>query len=321
MARAEIATANSVLEVRAMDAETGAPADTWARLWRLDLPESAEWTEGDEIERSEIAFDEHGLARIEGLPEGLYRLEYEAQRKGAEDPPALSVGPGRTVTDALLRFPREVQVRLAVFDDSGARVTEAELCAPRGSSSGGVDLPPSWARPRERRDRTGRHRNLRCGSGCGGKATFGPACDSGEGFHLGTAKESSQERHDGFSWSFRAAGRSSVQCPIDSDDLVGQAVVTYVAPSVDVARLLEDVVLPDGTTPDASTVSVSATASAVPADGPAGVGWAAWRDIGIAVKVDVPGHQALTFEWKASDPGPRRVLAPLGDAPAADAAR
>ena len=134
------------LTIRLVDRATRKPVGAGVRLWRLDVPEDDAFSAGDQIQ-AEAEVPAKGLP-IEGLPIGRDRIECDAQRKGAPDPPAFTVAT-EFRRDFEVDLPRTFTARLAVFDENGRPVERGKLSRGFPVTDTRPAILPDWATPRE----------------------------------------------------------------------------------------------------------------------------------------------------------------------------
>lgn len=145
----ESARANLTLEL--VDAETGLGVHDPVILWRLDLPETKEWTAGDERVNGKRV--ESPELRFEDLPIGRYRVVPWELAIGAESPPAFDIGPGENRVRLEIETAGRRQVSLALVDRSG-KPLQGELRFYKERSQAGFNAhhTPDWANERSRKD-------------------------------------------------------------------------------------------------------------------------------------------------------------------------
>ncbi|MHC4548011.1 MAG: hypothetical protein ACYTEZ_04470 [Planctomycetota bacterium] len=299
------AEGSCTLRLRLLDDATGVPLETAVDLWRLDLPEDASRTAGDQLRATqEVAADG---STFRNLPPGRYRVVVHGQSYRAADPPAFPVFGDVTDWTLPVRTPRRHRVHLRVLGEAGAELREGGF---RYVSSGYSDRPatPSWAR----------RRRLKV-PGCSGNVAFGigggVACGGGRsparwtpaGFDLGWFTEDSRRRHRRWSRTFVARERSVVGVCIDGE-LAGDRTYLGVAVSVDALRDL--VFLPDGRRASEAGALFTARSGAI-ALTPT-TSREAWREIAVEVEVGLVGYENLEFTYRVARPPAPQVMRPRG---------
>jgi hypothetical protein len=297
------------LRLRLRADPSGEPVAMRVRLWRLGVPEDAEWSGGDEM-RSEIAVPEEGVT-FEDLPPGRYRIQC-LNARNLPDPPDFEIAKGANAHDVDVPVRRWFRVRLRIVDEDGEIIRRSMKCRGRaaGGGSSGTEPWATWARPRAPRAGDPPQRSPG-GSSLSGDAfpeKTGPIVSAdGEGwFDLGSKQEPRRGGYGWSSWDFRAESRADVWARVDHDWGVDSTLIG-VAPSN--ATLLARVVLPNGTAVDPVQAEVVAVciADRHPSDPPAD----AWRRLPVKVKVTVPECKPLEFVWTAAKADAEHVLVPL----------
>jgi hypothetical protein len=290
---------DATLRIRLRGDGDDLPVETEVRLWRLDVPENAAWTAGDEI-RAKLVVSKDG-AIVDRLPLGRYRLECLDRRHGAKDPPEFALSEG--ASDFVVRVPnrRWFRLRLRLTDDVGEPIVRS-IREPGWSSSSASSGPgyeaPEWARPRQAK-------------GPNAKEFFIPGGGQGDGVGgpPGTLVEATHDGffdlgrwHEGSTWCqetethiFRTDARNSVAVFVDD---ATAADTTFVGVAARIDTLVIHVTCPDGTRLDPKSAVVAAKSRAVrfpwtpPPD--------AWRVVPVHVKVVRDGCEPLTFDWTAA---------------------
>lgn len=300
--------ANSRLRIRLRDADSGEAVAMSGRLWRLRIPESAEWMEGDSMVR-EFSIPAEGALLLD-LDRGAYRLELPEQRKSAGDPPEFQIGDG--TEELLLEVfpPRIMRFWLVVVDEQGHRLEHAEAVL-RGCSNHSTRIDrPSWAHPRIRQPVNGVHQSggwIGVASGCGvGQSPGEAVLAESRGFPVGLLAESSRERSSSAGYIHRFADRNDVTCGIGSG--VYRADTTLLAVAVPLDRLVRDIRMPGGGSVPLAGAVVTARCESVVGD-PDRI-----REIAgtlpIEVTVSYAGFQPLAFRFRLDDDVVERRLIP-----------
>ncbi|MHC4380296.1 MAG: hypothetical protein ACYSU1_04310, partial [Planctomycetota bacterium] len=84
-----VESGDCALDLRIFDAHTSQPVASSIQLWRLDVPASSTWSEGDQLQLS--SEDPRGVFHLSDLPEGEYRVYSLSARRGASSPPAFRI--------------------------------------------------------------------------------------------------------------------------------------------------------------------------------------------------------------------------------------
>jgi hypothetical protein len=301
---------DATLRLRLRDDRDGEPAAMRVRLWRLDVPEDAEWSEGDEL-RAAIDVPEEGVT-IERLPAGRYRIQCFDARE-APDPPEFELADGVNEREVDVPVRRWFRLRLRIVDEHGEVVRRSMRCE-GGRAYGksyGPEPVPSWASPRRSRVADDLRNDIRgYGNGDGIAQDTGPIVSAdGDGyFDVGRYREDGRLGYDRSSKSFVMESRASVGVSVgwDSHPAIDSTLVA-VAPSH--AAILAHVILPNGETvrPSAARVSAWSQAHRGAWDSPPDT----WRTIPVDVTVTVPDCEPLTFVWTAATADEEHALLPL----------
>ncbi len=201
------------LELSFVDTNTGEAAPTSFDLWRLDAPGNADWTRGDQ--RQVATYRSEETARLEGLPEGRYRLHVHGAPKDAtdaDDPDSFVVAGSLTSLEISFRAPPISHVRVLVFDEGGHALKEARKRVGGSGSYSSDPSTPEWVRSRTLtgdRYQGSSSFGMGCGSGRGRGAPIDIRADAA-GFDLGAWRAASRYRSKSVSLTLLFEGRSSV---------------------------------------------------------------------------------------------------------------
>ena len=304
----------AMLRLGLRDDRSGDPVAMKVRLWRLEVPEDAAWSAGDEM-RTALDVPEYGVT-IGRLPAGRYRVQC-LDARDAPDPPEFEISDGVNERDVPVPVRRWFRVRLRLVDEQGEVIPRSMRCEGGGPRSIGSwdDDPPHWASPRQ--PKSGEPYSIAFRSGAVGHAypqDTGPIVSAdGDGyFFVGRYREPSRGGYERSSMSFEAESRAGVGVGIGWNDEPGvDSTFVGVAPSH--VALLAHVILPNGDAVDPTDARVGAWCAAEqhawapPAD--------AWRSIPVSVTVTVPRCEPLEFVWTAATAEEERQLIPLPPRP------
>jgi hypothetical protein len=293
----ELGTGDCVLRLRLVDDDGGRPVESAVRIWRYGVAASSRYTAGDQVQRR-IDVPAAG-AVVTGLPPGRYRVEVDAVRRAAEDPPEFTVA-GETDEVVRVATPRSFPVRCVVVGQDGARLNSAlhrtgtyawESPQPRPA--------PAWSAPRRsvRPGSASRSSPDTTGGVWGADAPPERIVAGVFGFELGVIAESSRGAVYRASHLLDFDGSSTVRVWAGSQD-AGRG--DYVAVTVPLDVLVAHVRLGDGRSLSDAGATVTATSNAVartPQSPPD-----LWRTVPVSVTVSLPGYAPLRFEWRAADP-------------------
>jgi hypothetical protein len=292
---AELGDGDATLRLLLLAYENLAPVAMPVRLWRLGVPESETWTEGDQVQ-AEFDVGETGV-QIEHLPAGRYRVECRDPRPNSTDPPEFVVADGENAAAVPVMHRRSFRLRLRLVDADGAAVRQAKQRPLGGGGTfGSGHSPPSWASPRVRKGRGPDGYGFGgFGTGCGRSGPRKTVVADADGFFdLGTIRERGVDSHSDWTDELAADGAAAVVVSMDDATPVDSTYVA-VAPRLDV--LVAHVKCPDGSALDPKTAKIEATSNATrcawtpPAD--------TWRTVQVDVKVVRDGCEALRFLWSA----------------------
>lgn len=97
--------------------EQGGIVDSGLDVWRLGAPGNEHWTDGDQLQTTTWTRD--GVAVVEHLPAGDYRVVVHEQRWSAEDPPAFVVTGTGTRVHFCVATPETYTASVTLFDETG----------------------------------------------------------------------------------------------------------------------------------------------------------------------------------------------------------
>jgi hypothetical protein len=299
---------DATLRLRLIGDADGNPVAMKYLLWRLGVPESADWTAGDQIECVATAPDEDVVWK--DLAPGRYRLQCIDARDGGVDPPEFTVAHG--ANDVCIAVPnrRTFRLRLLLAGEDGAARRRCVRTSKRRDGgwcgTSGERLTPDLAEVR--RPRIGRSEDT-IFVGMGGswldedQGRDGPLGAEPDryfdvGFHIENGRR--------LSFSEYAADNAATVC-VNVDDAIGVD-TTFVGAAPSHAALLAHVTA-NGRPLDPSAAKVEAKSDAIrcPWDAPAD----AWRTIPVHVKVTCDGFEPLAFDWTAATAGAEHPLVPL----------
>lgn len=311
--------ATGVVEFFLHDGATGVPALSRIALWRLGLPEDSEWTAGDARIEGQLIIPPTGL-RIEELPHGRYRAVVFRSGLGAEDAPEFLHDKNYTRVELPIVPQGRSELRVHLYDDLGRRLTRVERIHRYGEVAYYLPATPDWTSPRRSKTRPEESDlpaleevpELSVGNDDDGEfEEYGERYsssddvwewieDAGGGFDFGgnTEPQKSQSTANGYGFRLddaRAEGHLAAD---------GNYERVYVGVLPDPRPYLEVIEL-EGPDPALDLREhVTVTGSLIPiAANPD----AAWRDVPIKVRVEVPGYQVFEFTNKASQMVPRVI--------------
>ncbi|MCG3134700.1 MAG: hypothetical protein HMLKMBBP_02046 [Planctomycetes bacterium] len=233
------------LRIVVVDADAGTPVRTDLRLWRLGVPEDAEFTAGDVL-AGESASDAEPVFR--DLVPGTYRVQLDGQRRDAEDPPAFGVAAGEVMQAVRFAAPRSFEMSFFAFDEEGRALTEASSKSGRRRTSEMHPGVPTWANPRQSKsaETVGVGGGGRFATSSGTVARDRARVRPSGAFDLGTQAESGRTSSSRHAWSFTFEGRLAAQLDVRSEDAGRGDYVAVVPLLANVPRFDEHVFLPDG---------------------------------------------------------------------------
>lgn len=194
------------LELRFVDAASGAPVSGEIDLWRLDVAADTEWTAGDvRIGEAEL---EEGRAVFPELAVGTYRVEAVMQKRTAESLPAFEVVEGPNVRTFEVEPAGMRDVQLEVLGVDGVRFAGRVEFFDKGTTmSFRGAREPVWAEPRRLKAPPDEHLIGMAGAGGGYYMTSHRSWrerERGErGFVLPRLRESNRERTYVHKWRLR----------------------------------------------------------------------------------------------------------------------
>ncbi len=298
----EKGSGDATVTLHLRDRATGLPVTMDVRLWRFDVSASDAFTAGDHVQVT-VSVGEDGTT-VAGLPAGRYRAEIEGQRHSAADPPEFRV---ETSAELILEVdpPRTFHAYLRVFDETGTELTSGTFRSSSFRTAGVYGKnAPEWA---EGRRKIGAPHVSFGGGGAAGGRTTTTARHTASGLDLGPIEESTRARSTSREMLFLSPRGNAIECQISSDV---DADVVFAAPSVDVARLVEHISLPDGRGLAGLDGMIEASCSPVVGHTPDSV---AWRRVPIKVTVTLGGYRGVEFEWRVDDPPPAPITLQLAD--------
>ena len=198
----------AALDLRLVDARTGAGVASHVELWRIDAPGNDHWSAGDQLQQ-QAHVPAEGLL-FTRLPEGRYRLVCSAQ-VWDEEPPEVEVDAPRTQIDLALALPRSFRVRVVVRDRFEHLVPSVEL-GRTGSESLDAGSPWRWDRMPLNGDAILEDFEM-------SSVEFAPWLSLGpqteDGFDLGSYHEAERGSHQRITLELRTpqGGRVSVRVP------------------------------------------------------------------------------------------------------------
>lgn len=288
--------------IRLRDADGGAPVDLRFALWRVAIPADDVWSAGDREYAKATPVD--GVARIEGMPEGRYRICCNEQRKDADDPPEFRVPAGSDM-ELAVHLVRSFRARLRITDLGGSAVGEASKRWGGGSISFRSNRPPPWATKRTPHGRLGGGLfSIGSGHSMPDRSPESVRADAGY-FELPPFRESTRESSAAATCEFGVANCVPVDVRLDSDEARD---TTFVGVAVPAEELIRRVLRPDGLAVDPATTLTIATCSAVANEWDAPLD--AWRSVPVHVQVLVSGFRSLEFRWTYAERETPRVLVP-----------
>jgi len=232
---------------------------SWVELWRLGIPETAEWTAGDHSQATaRVGLGGHVFA---DLPPGRYRVSVYDQRAADEDPPAFDVGGDTTERTLFVSAPRTYRAFLRVYAETGSMVTVAQVTCGRENFSHS-HAEPEWARPRRLKRgalqrRLGGRRSVRTGAEPGS----GLKTCSVRGFELCAFREDARRTRWCRYVYVSPRERSLVAVEVTGDRAADRA---YVGVAVSLEVLHHLVRLPGGGLARDAGASFSAQSAAIP---------------------------------------------------------
>jgi hypothetical protein len=262
-------------------------------LWQLDAPATEHWTRGDR-RWATLRVGTSGKV-VEGLPEGLYRVECEAQLRGVVAPPPFAVRGDRTEVELPVRLPREFEVRLRVVDERGRAVTR-DCLADYTAAAIGDEAAPTWVVPRRRGD-TGALELPEQETVY--ETEERPVSAENGLYRLGTMRQDHGSFRRTRQW---VLGHRHATCVLVSVDGTIDADRTYVGATVPLARIREVIRLPGGGDPD--EIDIYATCTAVPE------GLVAWDWLAVDVSAHFDGYETLVFQYRVGGPNEVHLMRP-----------
>ncbi len=280
-----VETGDCTLFLSLVEAATFHPVESGVYLWRLDAPENDNWARGDQLQTS-LHVPKSG-AFVYELPAGRYRARCGREVHGRDDPPAFLVEGSRTNVTLEIVLPIAHPVYLRIFDETGLEIREAHGGMRAHSLRTRSPGDPAWRTPR--RPRVAGFMDIEWEEEIGFAFTthpWPPQRAGLHGFHLGDIhggdRESVTTRHV----QLRVDGKSEV-CFYRIDEAHGP--VHLVSVVVDRERLLEGVLLPDGTS--AAELGEALRIEAEYVNGGDDAEPEPWRDVPIHIRLR--GHATL----------------------------
>ncbi len=290
---------------RLFDGDSDRPVNARISLWRVDVPEDASWTGGDQCYGGPVTTLEASV-RFEQIPPGRYRIACMEQRSGAEDGPEFAVTRGEQRVDVALLPARTFRARMRIVDLAGKPV--ASVARATLSSHGGTerDKAPEWVRPRTPKFSTDPKfpAGKPSSEQWGGPDSETVATDAG---WLGLRSYTETARNGQASWreEITPPGCATIRVVVLSDDAADE---TFAALAVKFDELTARVTRPDGSrvTYDDAVIRASGDAIKCPWDAPQG----AERASVFRVHVEARGFEPLEFDWSYATRETPRVLVP-----------
>lgn len=293
-----------VLELRCVDAIELLPIDCHVSLFRLFAPANERWSEGDQCVL-ELAVPSTG-ARVEHLPAGRYRVVIHESAESVDDPLEFAVAGNPTSMTFLVTRPAEELAFVAIYDENGTRVEQAEIHP--------GNQRHSFSNPR---DRPWRRNRAWIGAGEEPSGAVGGGGQSHRrsvqgryvratphGFEVGPYLLNSRVARRTASVTFRAT--DGVRCEVAISGAHTGELRRYVGVFVSRSAILEKIETPDGVPASELGDRITITSSAAPRDEQRGE--RSYLAIPVTVTVDSPRYERLSTSFRLEEGLPRLRL-------------
>jgi len=118
----------------------------FGELWRLNVPQSDEYSAGDECVLETSRIDQRSTASE--LPYGTYRFHCTNRRHGTLDPPGFVVDQPECAVTLAIEQRRRFPVRLTIYSGDGAVIESCAVKYDGARARVNSNRTPNWASPR-----------------------------------------------------------------------------------------------------------------------------------------------------------------------------
>jgi hypothetical protein len=283
------------LELRLVDAADARPLESIATLWRLDAPESAYWTAGDQpLFEGSIPVD--GLVLRE-LPTGRYRVVTPAAAFDAKDAPPFELDVGSKSLTLPVRLPQREPIVVHAHDENGEAIERLEVATTGTETRQHSNRDRSWTRPRLPKPGwlevdLEMFQSSQCGFGCG-RGVYSPRLGGPSGIEVARSMIDDQRTASERWLRLRAVGSAMdySHCDLETDGRSRGRDREFIGLFVRRERILQCIVLPDGADPSSLGTHLDFHVRAIPRSRARTT--ERWRDVPITLRISDPRYEPL----------------------------